>query len=87
MLPAATDGTITSTVNPNMPDKIKYKYGDSIYNITVNNKILDNKEDIRIIINGKDMSKEENYVGNKKLQTNEILLNKNGGIFTVEVEI
>ena len=67
--------------------KIKYKYGDSIYNITVNNKILDNKEDIRIIINGKDMSKEENYVGNKKLQTNEILLNKNGEIFTVEVEI
>ena len=33
------------------------------------------------------MSKEENYVGNKKLQTNEILLNKNGEIFTVEVEI
>ena len=67
--------------------KIKYKYGDSIYNITVNNRMIDNKEGIRIIINGEVVKNEENYVENRQLRKNEILLNKNGEIFTVEVEI
>ena len=56
-------------------------------NITVNNRMIDNKEGIRIIINGEVVKNEENYVENRQLRKNEILLNKNGEIFTVEVEI
>ena len=79
-------------IEPHIPStwkeySIRYKYGASIYNITVNNRMIDNKEDIRIIINGEVVKNEENYVENRQLRKNEILLNKNGEIFTVEVEI
>ena len=79
-------------IEPHIPStwkeySIRYKYGASIYNITVNNRMIDNKEGIRIIINGEVVKNEENYVENRQLRKNEILLNKNGEIFTVEVEI
>ena len=64
-------------IEPNIPMDwkeymIKYKYGDSIYNIKVINK---NSETNSYRING------------NKIENNEIILNKNGGIYNIEVEI
>ena len=66
---------------------IRYKYGNSIYNIKVINKTGKGKEIEKIIVNGKDMSNEELYIGSRKLEKNEILLNESGGIFSVEAII
>ena len=51
---------------------IKYKYGNSIYNIKV---IRKNVQDKKIYLDG------------KEVENNEILLNGNGGVYGVEVEI
>ena len=64
-------------IEPNIPMDwkeylIKYRYGDSIYNIKVINK---NSETHSYRING------------NKIENNEIILNKNGGIYNIEVEI
>ena len=66
---------------------IRYKFGNSIYNIKVVNKSGKGKEVDRVLIDGKDTSKEEIYIGNRKLEKNEILLNNNGGIHSVEAQI
>lgn len=66
---------------------IRYKFGNSIYNIKVVNKSGKVKEVDRVLIDGKDTSKEEIYIGNRKLEKNEILLNNNGGIHSVEAQI
>lgn len=66
---------------------IRYKFGNSIYNIKVINKSGRGKGVEKILIDGKDTSKEEIYIGNKKLEKNEILLNNSGGIYSVEVKI
>ena len=64
-------------IDPHIPENwkeynIKYKYGNSIYNI----KIINNNSNIKkYIINGKEQEK------------NEIVLNKNGGIFNIEIQI
>ncbi len=65
-------------VNPCIPDNwkeynIRYKYKNSIYNIKVINE--NNKEEKRIIVNG------------KKLDSEEIILSENSGINSVEVFI
>ena len=51
---------------------IKYKYGNSIYNIKV---IRKNVQDKKIYLDG------------KEVENNEILLNGNGGVYVVDVEI
>ncbi len=66
---------------------IRYKYGNSIYNIKVINKSGKGKEVEKIIVDGKNMSKEDVYIDNKKLEKNEILLNGNGEIRNIEVQI
>ena len=79
-------------IEPHIPSnwkeyKIRYKYGNSIYNIKVINKEEKNKEIEKIIVDGKDTSQEEVYMENKKLEKNEILLNGSGGVYSVEVII
>ena len=79
-------------IEPHIPNnwkeyKIRYKYGNSIYNIKVINKEEKNKEIEKIIVDGKDTSQEEVYIENKKLEKNEILLNGSGGVYSVEVII
>ena len=54
---------------------IRYKYGNSIYNIRVINEGRENKEDREVILDG------------EKLKTKEILLNGAGGVYSVEVRI
>lgn len=66
---------------------IKFKFRNSIYNIKVVNRSGKGKEVERIIVDEKDMSKEEVYIDNRKLENNEILLNGNGGVYTVEAII
>ena len=51
---------------------IKYKYGNSIYNIKI----------IR-----KNMQEKKVYLDGKELESNEISLNGNGGVYGVEVKI
>ena len=66
---------------------IKFKFRNSIYNIKVVNRSGKGKEVERIIVDEKDMSKEEVYIDNRKLENNEILLNGNGGVYSVEAII
>ena len=77
-------------IEPHIPSNwneytIRYKYGNSIYNIKVINKSGKGKELERILMDGKDVSMEELYIDNRKLAKNEMLLNGNGGIYHVEV--
>ena len=51
---------------------IKYKYGNSIYNIKI----------IR-----KNMQEKKVYLDGKELESNEISLNGNGGVYGIEVKI
>ena len=55
--------------------EIKYKYGDSIYNIKVTNK------------NSKNAGVEKIYLNGNLVENNQIILNKNGGIYNIEAEI
>ena len=65
-------------IEPHIPESwkeysIKYKYGNSIYNIKViNNNLKGNK---RILIDG------------RKIDGSEIILQNNGGVYSVEVEV
>ena len=52
---------------------IRYKYGNSIYNIKVENKNLNGNKRIRI--------------DGKEIEGDEIILQDNGGIYSVEVEV
>ena len=65
-------------IEPHIPESwkeysIKYKYGNSIYNIKVVNR--NQKENKKVRVNGKNIDGEE------------IILNDSGGIYGVEVEI
>ena len=51
---------------------IRYKFGNSVYNIKVIKK---------------DAQKKTIYLDGKKVETNEITLNRNGGVYAVEVSI
>lgn len=51
---------------------IKYKYGNSIYNIKIMRK---------------NMKEKKVYLDGKELESNEISLNGNGGIYGIEVKI
>ena len=55
--------------------EIKYKYGDSIYNIKVINK------------NSKNTGIEKIYLNGNLVENNEITLNKSGGVYNIEAEI
>ena len=55
--------------------EIKYKYGDSMYNIKVINK------------NSKSTGIEKIYLNGNLVENNEITLNKSGGVYNIEVEI
>ena len=65
-------------IEPHIPESwkeysIKYKYGNSIYNIKVVNKNLNGNKKIRI--------------DGREIEGDEIILQDNGGIYSVEVEI
>ena len=67
----------TLKIEPNIPldwkeYKIRYKFGNSIYNIKVENKKLEKQE---VLVDG------------KQLESNTVLLNPNGGVYSVEVKI
>ena len=55
--------------------EIKYKYGDSMYNIKVINK------------NSKSTGIEKIYLNGNLVENNEITLNKSGGVYNIEAEI
>ena len=79
-------------INPCIPNNwkeyiIRYKYENSIYNIKVVNRSGNGKGVKKILIDGKEQESGEIYIGNRKLEKDEILLNGNGGIYSVEVEI
>lgn len=64
-------------IEPSVPKgwneyKIRYRHGNSIYNIKVIRKNTENK---KIYLNG------------EKIENNEIILNENGGVYGIEVEI
>lgn len=64
-------------IEPSVPKgwneyKIRYRHGSSIYNIKVIRKNTENK---KIYLNG------------EKIENNEIILNENGGVYGIEVEI
>ena len=65
-------------IEPHIPEawkeyNIRYKYGNSIYNIKVENKNLNGNKRIRI--------------DGKEIEGDEIILQDNGGIYSVEVEV
>ena len=65
-------------IEPHIPEawkeyNIRYKYGNSIYNIKVENKNLNGNKRIRI--------------DGKEIEGHEIILQDNGGIYSVEVEV
>ena len=66
----------TLKIEPNIPSdwkeyKIRYKFGNSIYNIKVENNKLE---------------KQEVFVDGNQLENNTVLLNPNGGVYSVEVK-
>ena len=65
------------TINPCIPKdwkeySIRFKYGESIYNIKVNNPNRNNTGVEKVIVNGEEVE-------------NKILLDKNGKIFNIEI--
>ena len=67
-------------IEPNIPAdwkeySIRYKYGESIYNIKVVNKSSKKNEIKSIKLNG------------NEIESKEIILQNNGGVYNVEVEI
>lgn len=77
-------------MKPHIPNNwkeysIRYKCGNSIYNIKVINRSGNAKEVEEIWMDGKKISQEEIYIDNRRLEKDEILLNENGGVYNVEV--
>ncbi len=67
-------------IEPHIPDEweeyeIRYKYGDSLYNIKVKNNKDNRKEEQTFTVNG------------EIIEENKIKLDKNGGIYHIDVEI